>query len=135
MDQQIALPPNLSAQVVAVGNVVTAADVDSFGRLRDIEDKSHKLRTILQAWEKQHTEERKLRKNYAWGLLIALFVQLGLVNVAFFLIGYGELTLPESAMNTFIVSVFGEIAAMAFIVTKYLFPKTGSEILALIEKL
>ncbi len=58
MKDTVILPPELSSQVESVGGIVVTDDVDTFGKLRQIEDKSHKLRTIMQAWEKQQEEER-----------------------------------------------------------------------------
>ena len=135
MEEAVTVPQSLKDQVVGVGGKVRAEDIDAYGRLREIEDKSHKLRTVLEAWERQQSEERTLRGSYATKLLIALFVQIGIVDIAFFGIGAGFLEVPEWVANTFIVSVFGEIAAMALIVIKYLFPQVGGDLLALIEKL
>lgn len=129
------IPETLKNHVLGVGGEVRPEDVDVYGRLREIQDKSYKLRTVLEAWERQQSEERALRQGYAKKILIALFVQMGLVNVAFFAIGLGWLVVEEWVANTFIMAVFGEIAAMGLIVIKYLFPKVGSDVLGLIEKL
>jgi len=109
--------------------------VDTYGRLQEIFDKSAKLQRILEAWERQHTEERSMRRTYAKWLLIALFIQAFIVNVAFFAIGFGYLTVSEWVANSFILAVFGEIAAMTFFIIKYLFPKTSADVLATLEKL
>jgi hypothetical protein len=135
MSDKLEIPESLSTQVVGIGSKVHAEDVDTYGKIREIEDKSHKLRTVLDAWGTQQGEERELRKSYASKLIIALVVQLVIVDGVFIVMGAGGLTIPESVANTFIVSVFGEIAAMALIVTRYLFPKVGVEVLNLIEKL
>ena len=135
MGEVVAIPDTLKDRVLGVGGEVRPEDVDVYGRLREIEDKSYKLRTVLEAWERQQSEERALRQGYAKKILVALFVQMGLVNVAFFAIGLGWLAVEEWVANTFIMAVFGEIAAMALIVIKYLFPKVGSDVLGLIEKL
>ena len=74
------LPDSIREMVVSVGTAVTSDDVDTYGRIQEIEDKSKKQSTILEAWERQHTEERKLRQTYAWWLLVGLFFQILLVN-------------------------------------------------------
>jgi len=135
MSEPVSIPQKLREYVVGVGAEVRPEDVDTYGRLREIEDKSHKLRTVLEAWEKQQHEERSLRQSYAKKLLVALFVQMGLVNLAFFAVGFGWLVVEQWVANTFILGVFAEIAAMTLIVIKYLFPKIGADVLGLIEKL
>jgi hypothetical protein len=135
MVDEVALPQTIKDRVLDVGAEVEPQDVDTYGRIREIEDKSHKLRTVLKAWGDQQDDERGLRREYAKKLIIAMFVQLAVVDVAFVAIGVGWLDVPETAINTFIISVFGEIAAMVFFITKYLFPKVGKEVLDLIEKL
>jgi hypothetical protein len=82
------LPGSIREKVVSVGTPVTSDEVDTYGRLQEIRDKSKKLSTILDAWERQHSEERKLRQTYAHWLLMGLFVQMLLVNVAFLAIGF-----------------------------------------------
>ena len=135
MSDNITIPNTLRDRIVGIGSEVQPADVDVYSRLREIEDRSHKLRTVLGAWERQQSEERSLRQGYAGKLLIALLIQTGLVDVAFFAIGFHWLSVEPWVANTFILAVFGEIAAMAMIVIKYLFPKAAPDVLSLIEKL
>ena len=54
------LPANLQKLVKTVGRPVTSDDIDSYGKLRDIEDRSHRLRTIVKAWKDQQTQDRAL---------------------------------------------------------------------------
>ena len=103
--------------------------------LRAARDKSTALRTVLSAWKVQQVEERKLRAAYAGRLLWALFVQVGLVNIAFFAIGFGWLEIDEWTARTFIMAVFAEIAGLVLCVVKYLFSKNGNEIFELVKKL
>jgi len=135
MDAHELLDDELRQQVEALGQAVTPADVDTYGRLRQIEDRSFKLRTIVEAWERQHNEERKLRRNYATGLIVGLFAQVAFVDFAFLAIGFEWITVERWVATTFLLAVFGEVAAMCFVVVKYLFPGVGGEIVRLIEKL
>ena len=115
MADVIEIPDTLKSRIIGVGGEVRPEDVDVYGRLREIEDKSYKLRTVLDAWERQQSEERALRQGYAKKILIALFVQMGLVNIAFFAVGFHLLTVEPWVVNTFIMAVFGEIAAGAWL--------------------
>lgn len=130
------LPDAIKDKVVSVGKPLNSGkDIDHYERLEDIRNRSKKLRTVLTAWETQQREERGLRRFYAKGLLGALFVQILLVNAAFFAIGLGYLTVDKWVATTFIMAVFVEIVALVTVVNKYLFPKVGSEVLDLIEKM
>ena len=135
MNEKIAIPDSLRKQVLDIGSDVRAEDVDTYGKIREIEDKSHKLRTVLDAWGKQQDDERSLRGSYAKKVIIAMILQLCCVDLVVVALGIGWLSVPKTVTNTFIISVFGEVAAMALIVTKYLFPEVGTEALKLIEKL
>lgn len=120
--------------VKQVGAAVTSKEIDTYARYREIEDRSYRLRTLVTAWEAQQSEERKLRRSYGRWLLVALCVQTLLVDVAFFLAGTGRLNVPASVANTFMVSVFGQIAALAVVVVRHLFPRTETELLRLLDK-
>lgn len=127
---------DLYAQFQAVvGAPVTSEQVDTYGRLQEIEARSNKARVLLEAWERQHNEERRMRRTYAAWLLFALLLQMAFVNVSFFLIGTGFLRIDQWVAQTFIVSVFGEIAAMTFWIVKFLFPKVTGDVLSVVERL
>ena len=121
--------------VRAVGAQVTSGEIDVYREWREIEDKSYKLHCVLDAWERQQTQERGLRMSYAKWLLVFLFVQSVAANAAFFLIGREWLVVEQWVAQTFIVGVFGEISAMSFVVIRYLFAKGQSGLPRSIEKL
>lgn len=121
--------------VVGVGGPVIPADIDSYKELRAADDRSRKLTTILTAWTQQQDQDRALRKTYGKWLLVALFVQTFLINLAFVLIGAKVLVVDQWVAQTFIVSVFAEIAAMVVIIVKYLFPDKSDAIVNILEKL
>lgn len=132
---EAAIPKELRSKVLDVGSPVTSEEIDAYTRLQSVQDRSAKLRTILDAWERQHSEERKLRKTYAAALLWGLLVQALLVNFAFFALGFQLIVVEPWIANSFILAVFAEIAGMAFFVIKYLFPKVSSDVLGTLEKL
>lgn len=121
--------------VLSIGEVVTPQDIDSYRAFQEIEDRSYIIRTITSSWERQQKEERNLRRRYACWLLAGVFVQVVLANVAFFLVGTGNLEVEEWLTGTFIVGTFGEVVGLAMIVTKYLFPEFKFEPLSLLERL
>ncbi len=108
--------------VESIGKPATNEDVTIYERVRRIEDASYELRTIVASWEKQQSDERDLRNRYAKWLVIALFIQVAIINIAFFLIGFGLLTVERWVASSFIVGVFVEVTGMTFVVVRYLFP-------------
>ena len=108
--------------VESIGKPATNEDVTIYERVRRIEDESYELRTIVASWEKQQSDERDLRNRYAKWLVIALFIQVAIINIAFFLIGFGFLTVEKWVASSFIVGVFVEVTGMTFVVMRYLFP-------------
>ena len=129
------LPEKFHGVVDAIGSEVQHEDIDTWQRVRETEDRSHKLRTVLQVWEGQQNEERSLRRSYARTLVWILIAQVALVNLAFFAIGFERIAVEQWVAVTFIMAVFGEIAAMVLVVVKYLFTDVASDVLRLIEKL
>lgn len=124
--------PGLSKLVAAVEPPVTAEDVDTFGRLQEIRDRSHWLRSIVHAWKTQQSQDRRMRRHYAIGLLIALAAQIVFVDVVYVLMGLGVLRFDAWTARTFIMAVFAEVAAMVFFIVKYLFRASNDKILELV---
>lgn len=143
--------PNQEEQAAATGSTPSLADVlvdsgpsstdfrgvdiETLERMRKMEDSSFKVRTLIASWERQQTQERSLRKGFAWGILIMLFLEVLLVGAAFFAIGFGYIDVAEWVAATFVMGVFSKIAAMTFFILKYLFPSDSSKLLSTIEKL
>jgi hypothetical protein len=127
------VPESLRDKVAKLGPPVSSDDVDTYGRLREIQDRSHRIRSIVKAWKDQQTQDRKLREKYAHWLMIAMATQAILVNLAFILLGVGVLTVEPWTARTFIMAVFGEIAALVLLVVKYLFTPSGDTILKYLD--
>ncbi len=129
------LPLQNPERVKSLGVAVTSEEVDTYGRYREIEDRSFRLRTVVTAWESQQTEERRLRRSYGSWILAALLIQTLFADAAFLLIGFGRISIAPWVANVFLVSVFGQIVTLAVVVVRHLFPEVSSEILRLIEKI
>ena len=128
------IPKSVESRVIET-SPIGEKELDAASKYQAAMDKSQKLRALLAAWENQHKEERAMRKQYAKWLLGAMISQLALVNVTVFLVGNGTLTFDPWVVKIFIVSVFGEVAAMTFWVVKFLFPKMSSDVLGVLEKM
>jgi hypothetical protein len=128
------LPAAVQPVVEKIGKPVTSAEIDEIGKLQDIRERSRHHRTIVKAWKQQQDQDRKMRKMYATWLLLAMSIQIVGIHVIFILIGVGLLEFQQWTTNTFIVSVFAEVSAMALLVVKYLFPATSDKVLDLIDR-
>jgi hypothetical protein len=128
--------PSASDQkaVKKIGKPVTSEEIDEFGKLKDIHERSRHHRTIINAWKQQQDQDRKMRKMYATWLMVAMSGQIAGIYVIFILIGFGFLEYQQWTMNTFIMSVFAEVGAMVLLVVKYLFPSTSDKVLDLIDR-
>ncbi len=118
-----------------VGSAVTAEDIDVFAHIKEIEDRSVRNTIILNTWQTQQSEERKLRKTFAWGFLILLFLQVLFMGVVLLLLGNGTILLEKWVVNTFIISVFTEITGMTWVILRYLFDNDHKNVLTLLSKI
>jgi hypothetical protein len=135
MSDPIKSSARLSALVVAEGSPVTSKQIDNHARLMEIDQQDRKINAILNAWNAQESHYRVSRQKYADRIISGLLIQAVLVNVAFFLIGFGCITVQVWVANSFIIGVFSEMAALSLIVFKYFFPSSPSDIGKLVEKL
>lgn len=117
--------------VKAVGNPVTSEDVDLHGKLQEIKDRSHWIRSVVAAWKGQQIEDRRMRKQYATCLIILMTAQIIAINLIYVLIGCGKLTYEPWTAKTFIMAVFAEVAALVLLIVKYLFRPTNDKVLDL----
>lgn len=70
--------PSASDQkaVKKIGKPVTSEEIDEFGKLKDINERSRHHRTIINAWKQQQDQDRKMRKMYATWLMVAMSGQI-----------------------------------------------------------
>jgi len=125
----------LPSKVLEIGPPLTEEDIDSYIRIRDAEDRSYKLRAIVDAWDKQQSEDRKMRKGYAWFFIILIAIQIIAINAFFLLVGLKIIKIDPLFLKVFFIPVLAEIVTMTLVILKYLFPKSGSDVLELIRKL
>lgn len=127
------VPESLQNLIRDVGRFVSLSDVDTYGKLRQIQDRSHLIRTIVKAWKDQQSQDRTMRDRYAYYLIAAMGIQALIVNIVFVLMGCSVLTFEPWTAKTFILSVFAEIASMVLIVVKYLFTPSSDRVLQLLR--
>jgi hypothetical protein len=134
MEEKDKLPAAVRRVPRKVGGSLTSDQIDDLGKLQDIRERSKHHRTIVNAWRQQQEQDRKMRRQYATWLMVAMSLQSVAINVVFVLIGCGVLKFDQWTTNTFIVSVFAELSTLVLLVVKYLFPSTTDKILDLIDR-
>jgi len=98
--------------VTATMSEVTSDQIDNYAKLMEVERQDRKVTAVLKAWSDQEDHYRVARKKYADRIIVALLAQSGLVNIAFFLIGFSYLKIDIWVANSFILGVFSEMAAL-----------------------
>ena len=136
MSEKADIPESLRQQTESIGSEIVGKDLLEELRIKtELQDRSYKLRTVVNAWKAQESLERDLRKAYANWLLGGFFAQLFVITAAFFLIGFDVIQIPTWVANGFIIGTFAELASLMFVVTKYLFPDRAAKVIDLIERL
>lgn len=72
-------------------------------------------------------EDITLKKRYGNGLLIALAIQLVIMNAIFAAVGFTWLKYEQWALHLYVTGTLIEIFALVLVVTKYLFPQATKE--------
>lgn len=49
------LPESLREKVQSIGRPTSPEDIDTYGKLREIQDRSNRIRAIVKAWKDQQT--------------------------------------------------------------------------------
>ena len=133
MTEKPEIPVSLREYVLEVTSPVAPHTLDDLDKLSRIQDRSYRLRTLIQAWKEQQNSDRQMRQKYANWLLVVIRLQLFVVYTAFFLIGASVLKVDQWVATIFISGVFAETSALALIVVKYLFPASDGAIFNLIN--
>lgn len=112
----------------AVEELTSDEEFSQLARRKRLESELSQQRAILEAWESQQNDDRKLRKRYANWLLGLVSIQVFLMSAAFFALGLGYLKFQEVVAEVFMVGTFTEISALVLIVVRYLFPSGSNQL-------
>lgn len=90
----------------------------------NLNDKSKTTKTDPLANEKieDSKADRKLKKTYATWFILILIGQLLIMNVVFFMVGFGYLTFQEWTLNLYMTGTLLEVFGVILVITKNLFP-------------
>ena len=72
MSKKPELPAKFGQSLEKVGDPVSSSDLDTYARLQNVRDQSHRVRTIVNAWKKQRAHaggaERRFNPRYIFPL-------------------------------------------------------------------
>ena len=128
------LPESFRALLKDPDRPISAEDVATYGKLREIEDRSHRLRAIVKAWRISKPKTANSVEKMFHLLMIAMAIQAVFINIAFLLIGFGLLVVEPWTARTFMMAVFAEMAAIGCLVVKYLSPLPGDAIFKYLDE-
>lgn len=123
----------VSDYVTQLFSELHTGDLNTLEKLYYLDNHGQKMAVILDSWEKQQSEERRLRKFYATVLLVGVFSQMVFIDVLVCLLGRGVLVLEKWVVSSVIFTVFLEIMGLVAVVIQYLFPKKDGEFLRIIK--
>lgn len=103
---------------------VREEEIQAYERVTEADLKKYKTRMLIDTWKDQQKDERVLRKNVAHWILIGLFIQFIIGNIAWFLIGFRLMEFDKLVVNLFFVGMYTQLVTITLIVVKNLFPNT-----------
>lgn len=127
-------------EIKSIADEVSSEEIEAYKEVTQAQDRRYKLEKILGVWEDLQQSERILRRNSAYVIFGALFIELILGNWAFFELGFGQKTILDPwIVKTFFIGMYTQIISIAMFVVKYLFPApkqdAGSQLNDMITKL
>lgn len=114
---------------------VTSGQLETYRVINEIEQKRLKSLRVLGIWEQLQESERRLKTKVAWCILGAMFLELCVGNMAFYLIGSRAIAVDQWLAKTFIIGMYGQIISITVIVVKSLFPSPKSDVLTELNKM
>jgi len=108
-------------------------DVDNILRVRYADEHISRLKTVIEAWQVQQEEERKLRQQYAKVLISIVAGEIVIIFLAFFLLGFSLISVEKWMAEIFLVGVLAQSSSLILVVLKYLFPDRAIDLRNLLE--
>lgn len=108
-------------------------DQDSLNEFR-LELKRRMFDAVLTRWKESQEADHRMRQRYGTIIIVALAIQLISINLYAWRLGKGLLPGADPITSRIlIVSVFVEVAGLVLAIIRYLFPRTGNDLNALLE--
>lgn len=89
--------------------------------------------SLIDTWKSQQEANRELKTKYGKWVMRLLFAEMLFISGILLAVGTGILNFDEWVINAFVVTVFGQIMGVVYIIVKNLF-SDGNEIIDIIKE-
>lgn len=112
-------------------------DEDDFIELSEYDDdfstNDYVIINLVETWKEQQTADRQLKSDYGKWIMIILGLEFVFMCGILVFIGLGKLNFDEWVINAFIVTTFGQIMGVVYLIVKHLF-SDGNQIIDIIKE-
>lgn len=99
----------------------------------DFSTNDYVIINLVETWRKQQIADRALKKKYGIWIMIILIIELIFMASLLIAIGLQILTFDEWVINAFIITTFGQIMGVVYLIVKNLF-SSGNQIIDIIKE-
>ncbi|CEN81008.1 hypothetical protein [Paraclostridium sordellii] len=107
--------------------------VDLYEYDDDLSTGDYVIINLVETWKEQQTADRNLKTKYGKWIMAILIVEFIFMSGILVLIGLGKLSFEEWVINAFIVTTFGQIMGVVYLIVKNLF-SDGNQIIDIIKE-
>lgn len=112
-------------------------DEDDFVEVSEYDDdfstSDYVIINLVETWKEQQTADRDLKEKYGKWIMAILVIEFIFMGGLLIAIGLGKLTFDEWVINAFIVTTFGQITGVVYLIVKNLF-SDGNQIIDIIKE-
>lgn len=116
---------------------IDSLECDDCGELYEYDDDfstgDYVIINLVETWKEQQTADRDLKTKYGKWIMAILIIEFIFMSAILVLIGLGKLSFEEWVINAFIVTTFGQIMGVVYLIVKNLF-SDGNQIIDIIKE-
>ena len=116
---------------------INSLECDDCGELYEYDDEfstgDYVIINLVETWKEQQTADRDLKTKYGKWIMAILIIEFIFMSAILVLIGLGKLSFEEWVINAFIVTTFGQIMGVVYLIVKNLF-SDGNQIIDIIKE-
>ncbi|WP_195945927.1 hypothetical protein [Paraclostridium bifermentans] len=106
-------------------DTIDSLECDDCGELYEYDDDfsagDYVIINLVETWKEQQTADRDLKTKYGKWIMAILIIEFIFMSAILVLIGLGKLSFEEWVINAFIVTTFGQIMGVVYLIVKNLF--------------
>lgn len=118
-------------------DTIDSLECDDCGELYEYDDDfstgDYVIINLVESWKEQQTADRNLKTKYGKWIMAILIIEFIFMSAILVFIGLGKLSFEEWVINAFIVTTFGQIMGVVYLIVKNLF-SDGNQIIDIIKE-